>query len=82
MKRLRSESNRRWRICNPPANPALSAENLDLTAAVTAFVTTPNHAEPPTGPLAALFKAFATLSPEQLNRMSEIIERELGRGGQ
>ena len=57
VERLRSESNRRWRICNPEPKP-ISPEDSSDSAEVTTTVTTATAADPA---LAAVVEAWSSL---------------------
>jgi hypothetical protein len=58
-KRLRSESNRRWRICNPPTSLAKPVETGRIPE-VTTTATTAAAADPA---LAQVVKAWSSLPP-------------------
>jgi hypothetical protein len=58
-KRLRSESNRRWRICNP-ASRQVSPEDAEVSREVTTTVTTAAAADPA---LAQVVEAWSNLPP-------------------
>jgi hypothetical protein len=57
--RLRSESNRRWRICNPES----SGENAWKNAASASDVHTDVHSEPADPALARVVEAWSSLPP-------------------
>jgi hypothetical protein len=58
-KRLRSESNRRWRICNPASGQVLP-EDAEVSREVTTTVTTAAAADPA---LAQVVEAWSSLPP-------------------
>jgi hypothetical protein len=58
-KRLRSESNRRWRICNPAAEPVLP-EDIEACGEVPTKVPTLGKAD---RDLAAVVEAWSNLPP-------------------
>ncbi len=58
-KRLRSESNRRWRICNPEAEPVSLGNGSDFREVITQAITT----EPADPALAQVVEAWSSLPP-------------------